>query len=414
MAKIKSDYFLLNGNSFFTETEGGTATVVRSGVGKKLTQTEKDVAGDHYNSTKDTIDFAQIYDLDFGPHYISKLGASDTWMSQTRLKEYKNAFKKATGESGPNISFAQAVEAGKLWNPTPLNENANGKSTSTTDFNGSVLRYPLLNTGRYDYLSIASYKNEPDRFDTNTSFTSMRTVEERMTGSALGRVFLPMQPGIAEQTQVQWSQDTMNALEAAGANISGGTIKGAASGSKEAAQAFMKNTGGAAKGLAGSINEDDVAAYFAGQAIGKNILTRTTGKALNPNLELLFQGPTLRTFNYTYKFTPRDGKESAMVKKIIRFFKKSMVPKRGKNKIFLETPNIFKLKYIFKSGGQHPFLNKIKMCALQSFDVQYTPDGSYMTYEDGSMTSYQVSMSFGELNPIYQEDYDTDTRSMGY
>ena len=103
-----------------------------------------------------------------------------------------------------------------------------------------------------------------------------------------------------------------------------------------------------------------------------------------------------------------------MVKKIIRFFKKSMVPKRGKNKIFLETPNIFKLKYIFKSGGQHPFLNKIKMCALQSFDVQYTPDGSYMTYEDGSMTSYQVSMSFGELNPIYQEDYDTDTRSMGY
>ena len=89
-------------------------------------------------------------------------------------------------------------------------------------------------------------------------------------------------------------------------------------------------------------------------------------------------------------------------------------PKRGKNKIFLETPNIFKLKYIFKSGGQHPFLNKIKMCALQSFDVQYTPDGSYMTYEDGSMTSYQVSMSFGELNPIYQEDYDTDTRSMGY
>ena len=60
------------------------------------------------------------------------------------------------------------------------------------------------------------------------------------------------------------------------------------------------------------------------------------------------------------------------------------------------------------------FLNKIKMCALQSFDVQYTPDGSYMTYEDGSMTSYQVSMSFGELNPIYQEDYDTDTRSMGY
>ena len=86
---------------------------------------------------------------------------------------------------------------------------------------------------------------------------------------------------------------------------------------------------------------------------------------------------------------------------------RKMSPKR-KGKIFLESPNVFKLKYIFKSGGQHPFLNKIKLCALTSFNVQYTPDGSYMTYDDGSMTSYNVSMSFGELNPIYEDEIDED------
>ena len=45
--------------------------------------------------------------------------------------------------------------------------------------------------------------------------------------------------------------------------------------------------------------------------------------------------------------------------------------------------------------------------------VDYTPDGSYMTYDDGSMTSYNVNMTFGELNPIYAEDFD-NSNDMGF
>ena len=73
--------------------------------------------------------------------------------------------------------------------------------------------------------------------------------------------------------------------------------------------------------------------------------------------------------------------------------------------MFLKSPDVFRLQYIFKDGGQHPFLNKIKLCALQSLDVQYTPDGSYMTYDDGSMTSYNLQLNFSELNPIYDTDF---------
>ena len=163
----------------------------------------------------------------------------------------------------------------------------------------------------------------------------------------------------------------------------------------------------------GGVNSSDVAAYFAGQAVGKNVFTRTTGKILNPNLELLFSGPALRTFNYNYQFTPREKREAREIRNIIKFFKKNMAPKR-KGKLFLESPNVFKLKYIFKNGQQHPFLNKIKICALQSFNVQYTPDGSYMTYDDGSMTSYTASMTFQELNPIYSDEIEMSSNDMGF
>ena len=44
-----------------------------------------------------------------------------------------------------------------------------------------------------------------------------------------------------------------------------------------------------------------IKAYFAGQAVGRNIVARATGQVLNPNMELLFQGPTLRTVNFNFK-----------------------------------------------------------------------------------------------------------------
>lgn len=230
-----------------------------------------------------------------------------------------------------------------------------------------------------------------------------------------------MQPeGLADGNGVDWQNGTAGALEvaafkAAQAGVSAATKEGniianvakatMETGIKEG-EALLKNSG---------ISNNDIASFFASRAVGNNSLfTRATGKVLNPNLELLFNGPRLREFNYNFRFTPREEREAREIRRIIKFFKKNMAPQRVASKLFLKTPNVFKLKYIFKGGRQHPFLNKIKMCALTQFNVTYAPDGSYMTYDDGSMTAYNVSMSFGELNPIYENDYDDDSNDMGF
>ena len=60
---------------------------------------------------------------------------------------------------------------------------------------------------------------------------------------------------------------------------------------------------------------------------------------------------------------------------------------------------------------EHPYMNKIKPCALTSFNVNYTPDGSYMTYEtNGSMVGYDLQMSFQEIEPVYNTDQDEQAR----
>ena len=414
MSTVTSEQFLIDKKSFVTKTatDGTSATVVRTATGAALTQTEKEIAGSYYNAVDDEIDYAKIYNLNYGANFMSKLGASDEWMGIALTDPtYKDVFKKATGKNSPNISFASIADSNLKWESIANNKNANDKSTSR---GGKFIgRYPLnKDRKRFDYLQVTAKEYKPNSFSGGDGM--VQDAEDRNMAS-VGSVFLPMQPGLAEGTAVDWNKEDLNALDAAGANIAGSTIRGASEGFGEAAKGAIGGSKDAMETLfgQGGISKNDVAAFFAGEAVGKNVFTRTTGKILNPNLELLFSGPALRSFNYNYQFTPREKREAREIRNIIKFFKKNMAPKR-KGKLFLESPNVFKLKYIFKNGQQHPFLNKIKICALTSFNVQYTPDGSYMTYEDGSMTSYQVSMSFGELNPIFADDIEMSSNDMGF
>ncbi len=86
-------------------------------------------------------------------------------------------------------------------------------------------------------------------------------------------------------------------------------------------------------------------------------------------------------------------------------FKQSMMPSRSESNLFLESPNTYKLKWLNGKRGEHNFLPMIKECALTSFNVNYTPDGNYATYEDSSMVAYEVQFSFQELEPVFNQDY---------
>ena len=133
---------------------------------------------------------------------------------------------------------------------------------------------------------------------------------------------------------------------------------------------------------------------------------------MNPNMELLFSAPGMRNFSFAFTLAPRNQDEAMTIIKIIRFFKQGMAPIRSKSRLFLKSPHTFRLAY--KRNGHmddgigikdHPYLNKFKECALNTFSVDYTPNANYSTYEDGVMTSYQITMNFQELNPIYNDDY---------
>jgi hypothetical protein len=242
------------------------------------------------------------------------------------------------------------------------------------------------------------------------------SAEDRV-GPLTGTVQLPIQKGIAESRGIDFGDSNLNFIQASLADvaisgmegISDLNISAAASGMAESAAKAVET------GFADPNTQYFLKAYFAGKAVGTNLIARQTGSVVNPNMELLFKGPDLRDFKYEFQLTPRDQDESRVIQKIIKWFKYNAAPsKSGTNGIFLYTPNIFKLKFIFNNGGQHPYLFKMKPCFLRNIGVSYTPDNHYMTYPDGSMVSYLLTLDFGEIEPIYQDDNEDSTQDMGY
>ena len=164
-----------------------------------------------------------------------------------------------------------------------------------------------------------------------------------------------------------------------------------------------------------------------GEAINKlganvnaqSLITRASGQVLQSNMELLFNGPTLRSFPFVFDFAPHNVEEAEEVMKIIRIMKEAIVPKKGKNAgLFINSPDLFQLEYVTARGRAHPFLNRFKVGAVSDISINYTASGTYATY-GGSLRApvhIQMSFTFKELNPIYHEDYymiDVDGKPIG-
>jgi len=274
------------------------------------------------------------------------------------------------------------------------------------------LTYPISKDPKQDYIKFSMYRYSPKKVSTTAAGDELGERIGGDTRKILGSVSLPIQPSITDSNNVNWGEDKLNALAETGTRVSLSLMGG--------------NTEAAAAAVTGPLTSDPQAAKtllttsLASAAVGtnKNLFTRLTGAIVNPNLELLFDGPSLRSFSFTFSMSAREKLEAAAIREIIRFFKQGMSVKRAKSSLYLKSPNTFGISYIYGQDGKdkdHPWLNKIKECALTSCNVNYTPAGNYATYEDGAMVQYDLSLTFSELDPIYDDDYDSDNdTSIGY
>ena len=274
-------------------------------------------------------------------------------------------------------------------------------------------RYPLdLDSSKQDTLKIVAYERQPRQFSGGAQTAASGFLARRDTsnlGSPKGTIILPINGQIVDNSSVDYGDNTLNALEAFVAStaftaVAGEVSEGSVGSQLKAAFKNLNVNEAALKEIIGSAAAAKGLNAISGtNQTANSIASRLSGTILNPNLELLFKGPQLRNFPFTYLFLPREKGEADQVIGIIRTLKENMTPRIQSN-FFLKSPNIFSVEYL-KGGTPHPYLNRIKLCALRSCNVEYAPLGTYATFPDGMPHAVRMTLQFTELDPVYSEDY---------
>ena len=135
-----------------------------------------------------------------------------------------------------------------------------------------------------------------------------------------------------------------------------------------------------------------------GKLIGK-----LTSLAVNPKKEQIFEGVPFRSFSYTYDFYPRSEDESENVKRILDELKYHMHPNFKDNAGFLfQYPAEFDIFFMHK-GQENKFIHKHRSAVLESMAVNYSPNGQFSAFPNGSPTSYQATLNFKEVSIVTKE-----------
>ena len=316
----------------------------------------------------------------------------------------------ASDDANEDTKLSDADQLDAATSPSALVSLKVGEKGGTRSASGSFGNhvYPLdLGVTGQDVLKFTMVKYVPSDIDMKSGFGI--NTDERNSGEReiLGTVILPIPGGISDNNQVSWGSQSMNNIEVAAAQFALNTISAGREGAELATENIVAAVGGSNNDL-----KTAVGVAIAGQAagVGGQLLTRTTGAVFNPNMELLFSGPSLRQFSFKFTFTARQSEESKEIVKILRFFKQGSAVQRSESNLFLKSPHTFKIQYLYRgpAGGENPFMGKIKECACTGVNVNYTPQNNYSTFSDGAMTSYEMSLNFSELEPVFNDEYAND------
>jgi len=135
----------------------------------------------------------------------------------------------------------------------------------------------------------------------------------------------------------------------------------------------------------------------------KQAVLFSSGLALNPQVEILYEQTSHREFQFDFKFIPRNRDEAEQVRKIIKDFKFHAAPEllTGSSGRFFIPPAEFDIKFFF-NGSENENINKISTCVLTTIDVNYSAGGSWTTFQDGMPVEIGMILKFKELELMHK------------
>lgn len=380
-------------------------------------------------------------------------GAVEQYNIDFLLKNPAVAF--ALGFTADILSDAQQVARDlkdNIAGPDQISFKVQDKAVTGNDDRNNAhtesLRYPLdIKNAETEYMLFQFYRYEPPFGRGGVgSKNFLRVFSQQATGeygtleeynlattnlsidTQLNQVVLYIPPDVQSGYAATWNaQEFSNTAVArirGGMALRRGDIAGAAAGQLE----NLGNAFGRMPEINGADYIRGEIAKTTGETLSRNnLFASAAGVVTNPNIELLYDSPQMRTIDFTWKLVPNNKDEAEVIYEIVRTFKLCMHPSFGRpgrqqggkvsgagavvntfndarTKVgFISVPSVCKFVFM-KGNNMHPFLPQYKTCALVGVDVNYTSDNGYVVTRDGYPVSTELRLSFKELKLVYRED----------
>ena len=413
MAEASKKYSGLDGlgvSEFYFNFEGFDENTELTSIyrnGKVLAPSDKD--WERAKDSKQALEAYNIarYDRPTGQTSIDV--ADDDILNARYLVAFGNESNVETGPRSTGTSDRNFYTGGVVSGPRSFGSPNKVQYKKGSDIR--TLAYPInIDIKEQDYLQINkfAYTRDADKGGANLSGPGKSARGKQGKGT----VILPM-PKVSDSNGAEWGESDLNVfgVGAVGAVAAVGGAVGQTLTDGFDIEKVKKAMSGLQAIAPDAVGAVSVAGALGGSALLKTagitvspdqLLARATGNIINPNAELLFQGPVLRDFAFQYLMVARSKKEGEEIRKIIRFFKEGAAPKY-QNQALLGTPDIFSLEY--QTPSNPGILNRFHDVALRTITVDYAPDGFWSAYEDSHPVAVRMSLQFTELKPVYENDY---------
>ena len=378
--------------------------------------------------------------------------ATNEELNDTKEKESKKETNEefVTNDIEKPMSIAERRREAQTG---PLGSQESGFGATGFENQSQLYAYPFdidldqdhLKITRYEYLRSSINASKPPTLEGINEkgdaaqfgdVTGVREVEGgTVLGALKGSVILPM-PKVTDVNAADWGKSELNAQGMAAAGLASKLIgqpgetpdekQRRLDAFKELREQRAGEEGGSVRRKTTGAIYNQIVAKTAGLLLGTDlnadtVLARQGGTVLNPNAEMLFQGPALRDFTFKYRMIARNQDEGQMIRNIIRFLKLGMAPK-FRSSTYLKSPDVFSLQY--KRGRGAPnndgILDTVNRfspggLALTSINTDYAPNSYWSAYQDSQPVEITMDLNFVELRPIYYNDQVlTPTSSVGY
>ena len=278
-------------------------------------------------------------------------------------------------------------------------------------------------------------------------------------------IMLPMPQDLSNELQASWQGKQFTATGRA-------AVAALGAGNFSYAKDVVANIAGNAKALQNALNTSVLNSIpgVGGNLDFNDVSGATRGIVINPNAELMYDSPQMREIGMIFKLVAQNPDEAKIIRKIVTRFRQASLPSWGDDGQYenlfggeasivgsrrsgdyilegktwnnwfggddinnrnesgqfdvttadnwIRIPNL--CQFTFMTGSNvNKKLIQFKPCAIQAVEVNYTPDGTYSTYSDGSPVAIELRLNFMETKLLYSNEVGyqeerTDGAGLGY